>query len=141
MNSRVGTNLAARREFAIADKFGAGQDFAGDVQTLTNTKTINTLIDMKRAGATMGSLQEKELDVLQKAATKINAWEIKDENGIGIGEWDISEKLFKKELNNLKTLALKAIALSREETGLEAEKTESNPLGLDIDTEDNPLGI
>ena len=39
--------------------------------------------------------------MLHKSASKINAWEVKNKNQIGKGEWNISEKLFKEELGNV----------------------------------------
>lgn len=106
LNSRVGVNLATRRGFGLFDAFGAGQDFAGAVQQLTNSETLNELLRLKASGGTLGAVSEKELDLLQKSASKINAWEVKDKDtGLGKGEWNIDEATFKRELDKLLTSA------------------------------------
>lgn len=110
LNSRVGPNVFARRAFALADRFGAGQDFAGSVQQLTNQEFIDKLISAKAQGATFGALNQSEADSLRNAATKINAWEVKGDDGIGTGEWNIDEASFIAELDKIKTLANKAIS-------------------------------
>ena len=104
LNTRVGPaalGLPTRRTGAVGDAFGQGQDFAATVQQLTNQDTLNKLLELKAAGGTLGAVSEKELDLLQKSASKINAWEVKNKNQIGKGEWNISEKLFKEELGNV----------------------------------------
>lgn len=108
LDSRVGPNALSRTAFAAADSFGAGQDFAGGVQNLVAKDTIATLIDLKAKGGTLGALSDQERILLQTAATKIGAWEIK-ENGVGIGEWNIDEASFKKELETIKSLTQRAL--------------------------------
>lgn len=108
LNSRVGPTGFARRSFAIADKFGAGQDFAGSVKQLTSQEFLDKLINVKSKGATFGALSDREGAALRGAATKIADWEIKDENFIGTGEWNVDEASFKRELDKLQDLAQKA---------------------------------
>lgn len=103
LNTRVGPSalgLPTRTFLGAADAFGQGQDFAASVQQLTNQDTLNQLLELKAAGGTLGAVSEKELDLLQKAASKINAWE-KKKNGVGIGQWNVSEKKFKEELDTV----------------------------------------
>ena len=112
LNSRVGPSalgLPTRRGFAIADAFGAGDEFAGFVKQLTNQAFIDKLISAKAQGATFGALNQSEADSLREAATAINAWEVKDENGIGTGEWEVSETAFKRELDKIKEAVNKSI--------------------------------
>ena len=109
LNSRVGPTWLGRRAFAAADKFGSGQDFAGGVQNLVSKETIDALISLKARGGTLGALSDQERVLLQTAATRIGAWELRDEQGFGKGEWNISESAFKKELETIKTLTKKAI--------------------------------
>jgi hypothetical protein len=54
-------------------------------------------------------LTDREGDALRASATQLNDWEIKDDKGVPTGVWNIDEASFKKELNNLKTLAQRAI--------------------------------
>ena len=88
---------------------GQGQQFAGGVHKLASREFLDTLIGAKQAGATFGSLTDREGDALRASATQLNDWEIKDGKGLGTGVWNIDEESFKKELNNLKRLALKGI--------------------------------
>lgn len=108
LNSRVGPNSFSRNKFALADRFGTGQDFAAGVQQLVNKETIDTLVNLKARGGTLGALSDQERILLQTAATKIGGWEIK-ENGFGTGQWNIDETSFKKELETIKRLANKAL--------------------------------
>ena len=107
LNSSVGPNSLSR--VAVADSFGAAQDFAASVHQLVSQEFLDKLIEVKASGATFGSLTEKEGDALRAAATKLADWEIKDENGNGTGKWNTSESSFIAELTKLQNLAQKAI--------------------------------
>jgi len=109
LNSRVGPTGFSRRTFAASDKFGAGQDFSGSVRQLASQEFLDKLINVKSQGATFGALTDREGDALRAAATKINDWEVKDEDGNGIGEWNIDEASFRKELTKIQTLAKKGL--------------------------------
>ena len=105
LDSRVGVTSADRRAFAIGDKFsGAGQDFAASVHQLVSQDTLDTLLNLKAKGGTLGALSDQERLMLQNAATKIADWEIRNEAGQGTGEWAIDEGSFIKELNEIKRL-------------------------------------
>lgn len=109
LNTRVGPTGFARRFLGIADSFGAGQAFAGSVHQLVSQQTLNTLINLKQAGGTLGALSDGERRVLENAASKINDWEKKNKQGAGEGVWNISEKEFKKELGRIQELTRLAI--------------------------------
>lgn len=125
LDSRVGPLSIARKTFAVFDKFGTGQDFAGKVHQLANKEFIDYLVSVKSQGATFGALNQSEADSLRQAATAINDWEVKNDNGIGIGEWNISEKKFKDELDKLLDLAGKAIERAGGTPALPVEDEES----------------
>lgn len=110
LNSRVGPNPTTRSKYAFVDSLGAGQNFAAGVQTLTSQETLNQLLNLKAKGGTLGALSEGERIELKQAATKIGAWEIRDEKGNGTGEWNVDEGSFRQELRRLKNLTYKAIA-------------------------------
>jgi len=93
--------------FAI-DK-AARAEFAAGVTQLVNKETIDTLVNLKARGGTLGALSDQERILLQSAATKIGTWEIK-KDGIGTGRYRVSEEDFKAELNRIKDLAIKAKA-------------------------------
>jgi len=134
INSRVGTTFLTRKPTggAISKGFqtltkipltlgtgtykdisstvtGQGQQFAGGVHKLASKEFLDALINAKSQGATFGALTDREGDALRASATQLNDWEIKDKNGLGTGVWNIDEESFKKELENLKTLANKGI--------------------------------
>jgi hypothetical protein len=134
LSSRVGTNLASRTPTGITDTLvkatsivgiptlindavqgvtGQGQDFAGGVHKLVSGLTLQSLIDAKARGATFGALSQGELSILANSASAINDWEIKDNNGKGIGVWNIDENSFKKELSSIKELTNRALLLSQ----------------------------
>jgi len=102
--------LGRSMQSMIAGAKGYEQDFAGGVHKLVSGLTLDSLIAAKARGATFGALSDTELEILANAATAINDWEIKDKNGIGIGQWDIDEASFKRELAEIKRLTTKAIA-------------------------------
>lgn len=114
LDSRVGTNVAARRLFGAKDRYsGAGQDFAGGIHKLVGGMTLQSLIDAKSRGASFGALSDGELQILANSATALNDWEIKDETtGKPTGVWDIDEASFKRELATIKSLTERAILLS-----------------------------
>lgn len=108
LNSSVGTNKLGRT--ALTDKLtGSAQSFAGGVTQLLNQETIDTLINLKAKGGTLGALSDQERILLQSAATKIGKWEIKDKNNNGTGKYNIDEASFKAELNRIKELAQRAL--------------------------------
>lgn len=110
LDSRVGPTFIARRGFAALDAFGAGQDFAAGVTQLVNKETIDTLVNLKARGGTLGALSDQERILLQSAATKIGFWEVKDSvTNAGTGEYEIDEASFKRELETIRTFAKKAI--------------------------------
>jgi len=98
LNSAVGPNIMTR--IAVGDAFGNKQDFIGRVQQLADALTLRKLIEVKGQGATFGALSDSERAVIERAATPINQWAIKDKNG-KIKGYDISQALFKKELEKL----------------------------------------
>ncbi len=130
LNSRVGTNIQSRTPQGVlgtigkaatiigipalgsdaADKMsGAGQDFSAGVHKLVSGLTLDALIEAKARGATFGSLTEGELGILANSASQLNDWEIKDKNGKGTGVWNIDERSFKKEIDNIQNLTQRAI--------------------------------
>lgn len=89
---------------------GQAQDFSAGVAQLVNKETIDTLVNLKARGGTLGALSDQERVLLQGAATKIGSWEIRDKQGFGTGRYNTSEKAFLIELNKIRDLAIKAKA-------------------------------
>lgn len=109
LDSRVGPNVFSRGLFSIQDRFGAGQDFAGQVHKMTSGLTLQSLIDAKERGATFGALSDSEMRILSNAATTISDWEKKDDKGVGQGVWNIDQASFKRELDVIRNLTQAAI--------------------------------
>jgi hypothetical protein len=84
------------------------QDFIAGVKNLVSQDTLDTLLELKKAGGTLGAISEKELDILQSAASKINNWAITDKNGKVTG-YEIGEKEFRAELDRIKKSAQKIV--------------------------------
>jgi murein DD-endopeptidase MepM/ murein hydrolase activator NlpD len=129
MNSKgktkaVGAYGVARWTPFTADKADV-QDFIAGVNNLISKDTLDTLINLKQAGGTLGALSDQERIMLQNAASKISSWAKKDEGGNTM-YYNISEELFDKELKRLKELTDRAI------------NNASTPINQ---SQDDPLGI
>jgi hypothetical protein len=107
LNSVVGTTALGRKSI-VNNLTGEAQSFVAGVKNLISRETLDTLVNLKAQGGTLGALNEKELAMLENAASKIGAWEIKDKNGIGTGKFNASEKAFREELERLKMLTERA---------------------------------
>lgn len=87
---------------------GAKEDFIAKVDQLVSNLSLDSLIDAKSRGATFGALSEKEMQILASAATKIGTWQLKNKKGNTVG-YDIDEKSFKAELDNIAKIFNRAI--------------------------------
>jgi len=123
IDSVVGSNALARSE--VLNPFNvfssSAQNFIGDVRLLVDKETLDTLIGLKDRGGTLGAISEKELAILQGAATKIAGWEVPPgKDGIRTGKYDISEAKFNDELNRIKgvTQRLKDASKADKEAGV-----------------------
>lgn len=103
-----------------ADKSAKADFFAG-VQQLVSQDTLDQLIELKAAGGTLGALSEKELAMLQGAASKINTWILKDENGNPTGKIGISEKMFDAELAKIREATASALERAKGGSGDEID--------------------
>lgn len=133
----VGPNAFARTSLT-SWLTGARQKFVGGVKQLTSRETLDTLINLKAAGGTLGALSDQERLMLQSAATKIGQWEIKDSAGNGTGFYNVTESDFKKELETIKKLTERALKKAAGEAGID---TTSDPLGLGVNQDPLQLGI
>ena len=105
----VGPNWVARGGvFGVGGAFGAKDDFLGKAQTLISKKALGALIEAKSQGATFGALSDAELALLKSSGTTLSAWA--NEKNEKITGFDISEKKFKEELDNMITEYEKIIA-------------------------------
>jgi len=82
--------------------------FIGQTQNILDQVTMEKLIEVKGQGATFGALSDSEREMIQRAASPIWQWVVKDKNGKIVG-YDIDEKTFKKELERLKETAQQSI--------------------------------
>jgi hypothetical protein len=108
LEGSVGTGAYDRWTPFTADK-AQRQNFAAGVNQLVNQETINTLLNLKSQGGTLGALSDQERVLLQSAATKIGTWIDRDENGKPTGVFNVDRQIFKDELNKLKSTAEAAI--------------------------------
>ncbi len=110
LSTAVGPNQFARVSFL--DAFTGGkQDFIAGVQKVTNQETLDSLLQLKKAGGTLGALNESEGQMLRDAATKINYWALHEDpkNPNKVTGYNASEEDFKNELETMRTLAQQAI--------------------------------
>lgn len=87
---------------------GGKQTLQGKIKGLTSKETLDTLLNLKAQGGTLGALSDSERIMLQNAASNLGAWEIKDDKGNGTGEYNVSEPAFRAELEKLRDLSKKA---------------------------------
>lgn len=105
LNNAVGTTALGRKApFQIGQK----QDFIAGVQQLVSRDTLDTLINLKKAGGTLGALSDQERIMLQSSASKIGTWARTDKKGNVTG-YKTSETSFINELNTIKRLSEKAL--------------------------------
>lgn len=112
LNSAVGTSFLSRGSLGPISIFstlsGARQSFIAGVQQLVSKDTLDTLVNLKAQGGTLGALSDQERLMLQSAASKIGTWAMHDKNGNVTG-YNVDEADFKAELETIRTLAQRAL--------------------------------
>lgn len=106
LSGAVGPNKFSRLSPTSFFTSGKG-NVVSDIKQLTSQLTIDKLNQAKAQGATFGALQQKELELLADAATKINNWAVTDTgkpDGKIIG-YETSENEFKKEVDKINNFA------------------------------------
>lgn len=82
--------------------------FIAGVNQLVNKETIDTLVNLKERGGTLGALSDQERVLLQTAASRIGSWQLADDKGKVYG-YEVDESTFKQELDNIKNLSKRAL--------------------------------
>ena len=108
LSGSVGAGLLARWTPFRIDKADKADFFAG-VQRLISQDTLQTLINLKQAGGTLGALSDQERLMLERAASKLGSWMKLDRNGNPTGKLVVSEEIFLQELSRLREVAQRAI--------------------------------
>jgi len=116
LNSAIGPTWLSRIGF-LDTPTGVKQEFIAGVQQLLSQDTIQTLLDLKKAGGTLGALSDQERILLQSAASKIGTWAVHNKKGEVTG-YNVSEKAFKDELAKVKEMANNAIKKAGGGTGI-----------------------
>lgn len=82
---------------------GENQLLLSNVEKLISQQTLQTLIDLKNSGGTLGALSQTELDILINAATNLGSANIakRDDNGTIVG-FNIPESQFVAEIKRMK---------------------------------------
>lgn len=118
LTSAVGPSSVSR--FDIRSPFTGGKaNFISKVDRLTSAETLSSLIALKKAGGALGALSDGEREMLEKSASTIRNWEIRSsENSFFGGKtngkatvigYKVKEETFKKELDRLRQLTVKAL--------------------------------
>jgi hypothetical protein len=102
LNNTVGANPFGRA--SVLNMFTGGKlTVVAQIKKLVSSESLKSLIDAKAQGATFGALSDRELEVLQSAATTIGGYPtIKDGDG-NITGYKANQTDFEKELKRLKT--------------------------------------
>lgn len=133
LKSRVGPNAIARMSLTNWAT-GSADAFSAKVSQLTSRETLDTLINLKARGGTLGALSDQERTMLQNAASAIGGLEIKDKNGNGTGYYRGSEANFRTELDKLLTVTNRALERARGLTGTGFDATENAKLSAAFPT-------
>jgi len=113
----VGTYALKRWSPVTIDK-SERMAFKASVHRLTDKETLDALLNLKKAGGTLGALSDTERLMLQNSATKLKDWEIKDDKGNGIGRWEVSREIFMEEVNRIKKIAQSALIAAGGDDGI-----------------------
>lgn len=128
LENSVGFGLG-NRDFNF---FGAGVEsakFRANAKSLVSQQTLSTLKELKATGATMGALNEAELQILIDAENKLGT--IFDDNGKVTGRFKMSESDFINAMETMRMASMKTyIAAS---IGKEAF-SRANYLNADFET-------
>lgn len=107
LSGAVGPNWFAR--LSPASKVtGEKQNFIAGIEQLVSQETLDTLVDLKSQGGTLGALSDQERIMLRNAATKIGGWAVTDSDG-NVKGYNTTEQAFKKELQTYLDTAGKAL--------------------------------
>ncbi len=82
LGAAIGANRTARFTPFTFDKVnGERDDFVAAVDQLVNQETLDTLLELKKSGGTVGSPSDKDIELFKSASSKINSWAVKDKEG------------------------------------------------------------
>lgn len=101
----------------IEGRGGKIAEFRGQAEQLFSDKVLQTLIDLKAAGGTLGALSDTELAMLEKASTALRP--VKDGEKF-TGQFAVSEKAFKEGLEIMRRAAMKVAIASRNPNSFDA---------------------
>lgn len=87
---------------------GKTQNFIASVDQLVSQGTLDTLLNLKKSGGTLGALSDQERIMLRSAFSKIGQWEITDDKTKKVTGYAVDEDSFKRELLTIQALARKA---------------------------------
>lgn len=108
-----GANIAGSNMLGRADltNFFSGDKnvVLGYIDNILSESTLNQLIKAKESGATFGALSNQELGLLERSATVLNKWAIRDSLTGALEGFSVPEENVIKELNNIKSKLEKAI--------------------------------
>lgn len=106
ISGAVGANVLSRIS-PLKGISGKTADFISKVEQLTSQETLDTLINLKAKGGTLGALSDDELAMLKSSASTIASRAIqKDGRVVG---YEMSESSFKEELKRLETVTNRAL--------------------------------
>ena len=115
LKTSVGVGPLGSKDFNV---FGLGVEstkFRANAKSLVSQQTLNTLIELKSTGATLGAISEKELQILINAQNRLGT--IFDETGNATGRFNMKEDDFRTELETMRMAAMKtyiAAAIGKE---------------------------
>ena len=103
----TGTNFLGRTPLLQLGTKGEGQKFIAEVSNLISQETLQTLLDLKARGSTLGALSDSDRVMLEEAATTLGGYAIRKDGkitGFAGREKDIATEILR--LKNLVKNAL-----------------------------------
>jgi hypothetical protein len=122
----VGAGFTGMVERNYPDIFGAKADNMSRISAIIGKETLDTLLNLKAQGGTLGAVSEKELEILKSSANRIGASEVRDKDG-NLAGYRISEDEFKKEIKNMTESTQRV--LNEANAKISASKTKDTSVG------------
>lgn len=97
----VGAGFFGTIERNLPSPTGALANNINTIKSIIGSDTLNSLLQLKAQGGTLGAVSEKELSILQASANRIGAAQLLDSDG-NVKGYNMTEKQFNKEIESMK---------------------------------------
>jgi hypothetical protein len=117
----LATGLGLATQGVKDELTGDRQALIGSVNQIVNQEFLDSVLELKSQGGTLGQITNIEGEKLQQAATRIGTWELRDSNNKVVG-YNVSEAEFIREVETLQT-SYNRILAAAQGTVLDSEES------------------